>query len=266
MAVVAITATERAAFKRCRRAWDLGARIRRGLEPVSAPVRREHPAREALAVHYFPGMWAGTGRSCGPLVLKAAGTAPRTWSATSTGRPAVDDFEPLRVEFDFDARVPDPWATATWPRPTVGPSTTRGRAHALVVDATGPTGCSCTGSGRGRRAEVLRLDEAAVTAAWAWETSSSTPGSTACSTTSSRSKGGSGAHGCGSPGRGRPRPGAQLAVEVAEMLDPSLALYPTPGAYCAACPFVAPCMAMQDGRRRRGDARPRLPAPPTRGA
>ena len=100
MAVVAITATERAAFKRCRRSWDLGARVRRGLEPVDAPLVGEHPAREALAVHYFPGMWAWDRSIVRPLVLKAAGPAAEYVERYVDWAAGVDDFEPVRVEFD----------------------------------------------------------------------------------------------------------------------------------------------------------------------
>ena len=136
MAVVAITATERAAFKRCRRAWDLGARVRRGLEPVDGGARAaEHPAREALAVHYFPGMWAWDRTIVRPLVLQAAGTAAdvrRALRRLGGGRRRLR-APPGRVRLrraasrtrggDGDLAAPDGRAVHY-----------QGRAHALVVD------------------------------------------------------------------------------------------------------------------------------------
>jgi hypothetical protein len=53
------TPADRAAFKRCRRQWDFGARERRNLEPAEAAGTPglEQAVRDALAVYYFPGMW-----------------------------------------------------------------------------------------------------------------------------------------------------------------------------------------------------------------
>src|SRR5580704_3235220 len=68
-----IDAMDRAWFKRCRRAWDLSARARRNYAPAHAP---SHPAlpkalAEALAVYYFPGMWAWRREIVQPLVHQA---------------------------------------------------------------------------------------------------------------------------------------------------------------------------------------------------
>jgi hypothetical protein len=42
--------------------------------------------------------------------------------------------------------------------------------------------------------------------------------------------------------------GARLATEALEMVDPELALYPSPAPeHCGPCPFVAPCLAMERG-------------------
>jgi hypothetical protein len=42
--------------------------------------------------------------------------------------------------------------------------------------------------------------------------------------------------------------GARLAAEALDMVDPGLRLYPTPApGHCAACQFVAPCLAMEQG-------------------
>ena len=247
MAVVAITATERAAFKRCRRAWDLGARVRRGLEPASGPVSAEHPARQALAVHYFPGMWAWDRTIVRPLVLKAAGSAAGFVERYVDWAQGVDDFEPLRVEFDYDARVPNPLGDGDLAAPDGRAVHYHGRAHALVVDDDRSHWLLVHRFGPWTPAEVLRLDEAAVTAAWAWETTfldARIDGVLYNELTLE-----------GRFRRTRLRlargavaqAGAQLAVEAATMLDPALALYPTPGPHCAACPFVEPCMTIQDG-------------------
>lgn len=53
-----ITAEDRAAFKRCRRQWDLASPSRRDLEPAADPPPDVAAAlRDALAVYYYPGTW-----------------------------------------------------------------------------------------------------------------------------------------------------------------------------------------------------------------
>ncbi|MBA2282161.1 MAG: hypothetical protein H0W25_13165 [Acidimicrobiia bacterium] len=247
MAVVAITADERAAFKRCRRAWDLGARTRRALEPVDTPAPIDDPAREALAVHYFPGMWAWDRAIVRPLVLKAAGAAAPFVERYVDWAAALDDFEPLRVEFDFDARVPDPGGDGDLAAPDGRAVHYQGRVNALVVDGDGAHWLLAHRFGPWTDADVLRLDEAAATAAWAWEQTfldatvhgvlynELTPEGRFRRTRLRLSRG------------AVAQAGLQLAREVAEMLAPELALYPTPGPYCPTCPFVAPCMTAQDG-------------------
>ena len=263
MAVVAITATERAAFKRCRRAWDLGARMRRGLEPLTAPPEKEHPARHALAVHYFPGMWAWDRTIVRPLVLQAAGDAAPFVERYVDWAAALDDFEPVRVEFDFDARVPDPHGTGDLAAPDGRAVHYQGRAHALVVDDDRAHWLLVHRFGPWTEPDLLQLDEAAATAAWAWETTF----------LDAR------VHGVlfneltldGRFRRTRLRlsptaveeAGAQLALEAAEMVAVDVARYPTPAPDCAKCPFLAPCLVMQDGRDAEDllerDYRPRPP-------
>src|SRR5260370_30151450 len=54
-----IRASERTAFRRCRGAWDFGARSRQNYEPL-VPARAfdlEKAVHDALALWYFPGMW-----------------------------------------------------------------------------------------------------------------------------------------------------------------------------------------------------------------
>jgi hypothetical protein len=70
---VILTPGERAEFKRCRRAWDLGAPVRRNLEPVQTPAAldMDRLIRDALAVYYFPGMWDWSRIVVLPLVSQA---------------------------------------------------------------------------------------------------------------------------------------------------------------------------------------------------
>lgn len=125
-----IRASDRAAFKRCRRAWDFGSRNRRNLEPNAAPgpVDLEQAVRDALAVYYFPGMWEWNRAIVQPLVHQAleksvrgqgAEAGDRTvqemldrghalldaYAAWATG---IDQFTPIRVHTDFEVNVPDP--------------------------------------------------------------------------------------------------------------------------------------------------------------
>ncbi|MDQ4105238.1 MAG: hypothetical protein M3186_16560, partial [Actinomycetota bacterium] len=54
-----IHASERTAFKRCRREWDLSSPNRQSFEPLpqSDSIDLNEAVRAALAVYYFPGMW-----------------------------------------------------------------------------------------------------------------------------------------------------------------------------------------------------------------
>jgi hypothetical protein len=126
---------DRALFKRCRRAWDFGARTRRNLEPARSPADRavdravDKALHDALAVYYFPGMWDWQPGIVLPLVYQAfdrsvreqrAGSEPTTAEQESIRRgrllleryavwaPSVDRFAPVRVDCDVDVQVPDP--------------------------------------------------------------------------------------------------------------------------------------------------------------
>ena len=118
MAQYVVTADDRSWFGRCRRAWDLGAgrppEPRAGGRP-RCPSAPERAIRDALAVHYFPGMWSWDRTIVDPLVLAAYDRAhgPRAHAPAGRGLPAawaagVDRFTPLRVEVDIDVHVPDP--------------------------------------------------------------------------------------------------------------------------------------------------------------
>lgn len=249
MAVVAITATERAAFKRRRRAWDLGARVRRGLQPVAAGTAAgAHAARSALAVHYYPGMWTWDRTIVHPLVLKAAGAAASYMERYVEWAADIDDFEPLRVESDFDARIAHPDRDGDLAAPDGRAVHYQGRVDALVVDEQRDQWLLWHRFGSWTEVELLRLDEAALTAAWAWEQNFLD------------------ARVCGVlfneltfEGEFRrtrlvlsadavAQAGQQLAAEARVMVDPVVAVYPTPGAHCLDCAFLSPCTMLQHGQ------------------
>ncbi len=144
--------------------------MRRDLEPVDAgPGATDGSVREALAVHYFPGMWSWDRSIVRPLVLKAAGAAAPFVERYVDWAERVDDFEPLRVEFDYDARVPDPDGNGDLAAPDGRAVHYVGRANALVVDHDRAHWLLIHRLGPWTPPEVLQLDEEAVTTAWAWE-------------------------------------------------------------------------------------------------
>ena len=120
-------------------------------------------------MHYFPGMWAWDRTIVRPLVLQAAGDAAAYVERYVDWAAEIDDFEPLRVEFDFDARIPDPGGDGDLAAPDGRAVHYQGRAHALVVDDDRAHWLLVHRFGPWTDPDLLRLDEAAVTAAWAWE-------------------------------------------------------------------------------------------------
>jgi hypothetical protein len=123
--VYRFTPADRAAFKRCRRQWDFGARERQNLEPVEAGAAPdlELAVRDALAVYYFPGMWDWQRSVVLPLVLqgfaRSAGRRPgaggpaAAWAEAMLRRyfdwaPGVDRLAPIQVECAFEVNLPDP--------------------------------------------------------------------------------------------------------------------------------------------------------------
>jgi hypothetical protein len=182
------TSADRAAFKRCRRQWDFGARERQNLEPVEAVAGPdlELAVRDALAVYYFPGMWDWERSVVLPLVLqglaRSAGRQPGVGGQVPAAveamlrryfdwAPGVDRFSPIQVECSFEVNLPDP---AGGDRELVlddgRPIRYEGRVDLLagdehdrywvvahrVVDRFGP-------------ADDLLLDEELVAAGWAME-------------------------------------------------------------------------------------------------
>jgi hypothetical protein len=85
-----VRSTELPAFRQCRRAWDLGARVRQNYLPrVPAPVDFEQAVRDALAVYYFPAMDDWDRSIVRPLALKAVDRSMRE------SRAAYEQHQPL---------------------------------------------------------------------------------------------------------------------------------------------------------------------------
>jgi hypothetical protein len=131
-----IHASDRTAFKRCRREWDLSSPIRQNLEPVPqpGPIDLTQALRDALAVYYFPGMWEWDRAIVQPLVHQALDRSVRGQAeatvddqarqevldrghalidAYAAWAPRVDRFTPLRIDTDFEVNIPDPATLAT---------------------------------------------------------------------------------------------------------------------------------------------------------
>lgn len=193
---------ERAAFKRCRRAWDFGSRSRRNLEPV-APQQVfdfDRAIHDALALWYFPGMWEWPRGIVLPVAMqgfeksmrrqRAGYAAHREVSAEQEETfgeylekgeelltryfrwaPGVDAFSPVRVETDFDANVPDPQAPGLDLVAPRGPIHYQGRVDALVVDAFDAYWIvdHRVVAGDWEDPAQLLLDERGVAACWGWE-------------------------------------------------------------------------------------------------
>ncbi len=194
--VAVLTPSDRAAFKACRRAWDLGAQGRRNLEPaaVDPPLDADRLVRDALAVYYFPGMWDWSRAIVLPLVAQAlskavarerdqlgsllppdfeerAGGMARLLDAYLEWAPSVERLAPVLVEADYEVDLPDPSQPDTGLRTASGDHVGyRGRVDLLAVDEHDAYWVL-----RHRvvedwtEFEALLRDEEAVAACWAWE-------------------------------------------------------------------------------------------------
>lgn len=196
-------------------------------------------------------MWTWDRQIVRPLMLKAAGSSSPLVDRYVDWATKIDAFVPLRVESDFDARIPDPrQAGRDLATPWGDAVRYRGRIDALVVDTAGAHWLLVHRLGPWTDGDGLRLDETVMAAAWAWENENLdvrirgvlfneiTP-----------------------EGRFRrsvrhlsrvqvANAGVQLGWEALDMLDAGLSSYPAPGAHCRTCAFVAPCLALTE----RGDA------------
>ena len=256
-----VTPDDREWFGRCRRAWDLGARGRRGLVSRHAPIDAASSLvvalHAALAVHYFPGMWAWDRDIVAPLVRAAYQQAggPPAGRALLDGylewAPSVDHAIPVRVDADIDVHVPDP----------VLPDTHLATAEgARCATATASTWCSST---------TTIAPGSATTAS-----SPSSPMTTSCTSTNARrSPAGHGRRSSSRP----PWPASRtpncasirLGTDVAsvartdvekaaaarrlawaalEMIDPDVRVEPDPAwTHCSRCTFRTPCITMNRG-------------------
>lgn len=128
--VYRIDMSDRAAFKRCRREWDLSSRNRHNLEPDSppGPIDLSRAVRDAFAVYYFPGMWEWDRVIVQRLVHQALDRSVHAQVETGADEPAqesidrghalldayagwapsVDHFTPVRVDTDFEVNIPNP--------------------------------------------------------------------------------------------------------------------------------------------------------------
>jgi len=137
--VYVITSSDRESFKRCRRAWDFGARARQNYQPIRSDgvFDFDRAIHDALAVYYYPGMWKWDRAIVVPLAMegfsksmrkqrdhylaaqKLSPKQEREWDADlALGEDMlnryfrwalrVDRFSPIRVETEFDVSIPDP--------------------------------------------------------------------------------------------------------------------------------------------------------------
>ena len=195
---VVVTPADRQSFRRCRRQWDLRARMRRGLEPVAPPTGPDLAAavHAALAVYYFPGMWDWDRAITIPLVLQAFdretarqrerrpdGEAAPDWPAhVAAGHDllrryaawahGVDRFSPVLIDSDYDVQVLDAGrAGSGLTGPDGQPVRFRGRIHMLAVDEHDTYWLvrHTVRTGGWLDTGELTSDETACADAWAWE-------------------------------------------------------------------------------------------------
>jgi hypothetical protein len=264
---VVITAADRQEFKRCRRAWDFGSRLRQGWEPDSdgAPVDRAAAVRAALAIWYFPGMWEWGREIVRPLALEAHRRVAAGWPAgydkvaaageELLGRyfdwaPEVDVFTPLRVETDVEVSIPDP----TDPRRDLAGADGAAvhfadRVDLVVVD---PFNAYWLVQHRlvdaWAAADALALDEVGAACCWAWGRSYLGMDIAGVIYNELRTDGQfrrtQVPRGLAELERVRHKVGS----EAFDMTRAGVAVYPSPSwDICSACAFRPPCMALNTG-------------------
>ncbi len=197
-----IRAEERAAFRGCRRRWDLSSPNRMDFEPAtrSGAYDMDRAVRDALAVHYFPGMWDWPPAIVAPLVIKGFErsmgdqqdlvTSERSLTDREAERwrhgfddgrrmlgrygdwaTSIDRFAPVRVESEFEVQIPDAGRPGmSLPTKTAGAVLYVGGVDALVIDEFDAYWIL-----RHRVVDrwtpryQLELDEESIAACWAWE-------------------------------------------------------------------------------------------------
>lgn len=192
--VYRVHASDRTAFKRCRREWDLSSGNRQNLEPLSrsGSIDLSQALRDALAVYYFPGMWEWDRAIVLPLVYQALDRSVRDHSghgvdetaqqeALDWGRallnayvawaPTVDHFTPIRIDTDFEVNVPDPSTPGVNLLTSEGDEVRYcGRVDLLAIDSDDAYWVvqHRLVSGDWADQETLQLDEQTIAWAWAW--------------------------------------------------------------------------------------------------
>jgi hypothetical protein len=264
-----VTAGDREWFHRCRRAWDFGAVSRRGLVPLRTGVERpidsadsadealRRAVREALAVHYFPGMWHWNRAIVDPLVIAAYEQAGgpsegrellREYTGWAAG---MDGFTPLRVEVDIDVHVRDPVLPDTHLATFDGAAVRyRDRVPLVLLDDAGR---HWLGTYRVVKEfaphDELALDERGVLQCWAWDEIELATTIAGMQYTEMRIEPRSFRRTCVERTVTEKEAASyRLGRAALEMLAAGLVIEPTPAwSHCAKCAFRAPCLAMNRG-------------------
>ncbi|HEV7829776.1 MAG TPA: PD-(D/E)XK nuclease family protein [Pseudonocardiaceae bacterium] len=295
-------------FRRCRRAWNFGARERQNYEPI-APSRVfdfSEAIHDALDVYYFPGMWDWNRAIVCPLAVagleksmrrqRDAYAHTRDLSAEQVQdweqhlelgigllqryfewAREVDRFTPIGVASQFDVNLPDPAdADRGLINPEGRPLQYRVRIDLSVIDDHELYWLVehriVTGS-QWPDLDELRLDEQALTRSWAWQLGflaklegtiynemrmappseskpevkiRAIPG--AGGITTQRSTESFRRTHIPRTEREIDRRGAAVALEMQDMTDPSVRIYPNPSPEnCSGCAYRPPCLAINEG-------------------
>jgi hypothetical protein len=304
-------------FRRCRRAWDFGARERQDYEPIERVQVFDfgEAMHDALDVYYFPGMWEWGRAIVRPLALAGFEKSMRRHrdAYTQTGELSagqiqdweqhlelgtailtryfdwaneVDRFTPIQVASQFDIALPDPTNPDTGLiTPEGRPLQYRVRIDLVVLDdheLYWLVEHRITSDPDWLDLEALRLDEQALTRSWAWQLSflaklegtihnelrTAVPGAGDSAMEVRAVPGAGGVMTQRSTESFRrthiprteleiERHGIAVALEMQDMTDPSLRIYPNPSwEHCSGCAYRPPCLAMTQGT----DERPILEA------
>ncbi|HEU5003570.1 MAG TPA: hypothetical protein VFW71_12445 [Actinomycetota bacterium] len=276
-----VTLADRDLFKACRRAWDLGSPARQNFEPIPTPEHVDLAAavRAGLGAYYFPAMWSWSRPMVRPIAHdtfdKALQTQrqkvcpeapPPVWAeAQALGHATLDSyfdwaeeqdtFTAVRANEEFRVVVADPDHPDDGVlAPDGGGIHLQGVVDVVVSDELGRLWVVIHRISDGRSARpwadpgILALDDGPGMLCWALESFYVTKIAGAIVNELR----------VGPPPSFRrtqlrkpPKELAavrrQAATELAELVDPATAAYPSPGPSCRTCPFVAPCLALAAG-------------------
>jgi PD-(D/E)XK nuclease superfamily len=295
-------------FRRCRRAWDLGARERQDYEPIEPAQVFDfgEAMHDALDVYYFPGMWDWNRAIVRPLAVagfeksmrrqRDVYTQTRDLSAEQVqdweqhlelGRGVleryfdwasdVDRFTPIQVASQFDIALPDPAnPDSGLITPEGRPLQYRVRIDLVVIDdheLYWLVEHRITSDQHWLDLEALRLDEQALTRSWAWQlgflaklegtihnelrAAAPAAGNSAVQVRAVPGAGGITTQRSTDSFRRTHIPrteleieryGIAVALEMQDMTDPSLRIYPNLSwEHCSGCAYRQPCLAMTQG-------------------